>query len=126
LSFVLSQYARQLIATAVSTGGSVAFPATLYLHLYTTNPTPADSGSEVTGGGYSAQSVAFGSPTNGVCASTGDVTISTPSGSIGYGGLRDSATSGGGHLWFFGPLGTTLTGGGSVLFPAGQITAGFN
>lgn len=36
---------------------------TLTLHFYTTNPTSQDAGTEVSGGGYVAQSITFGVPT---------------------------------------------------------------
>ena len=42
---------------------SVPQPAQCYVALYSTNPTGADTGTEISGGGYARQPVAFGAPT---------------------------------------------------------------
>ena len=42
---------------------SVAQPTAIYLALYINDPTDADTGTEVTGEGYTRQQVTFGTPT---------------------------------------------------------------
>ncbi len=41
---------------------SVAQPTTVYLALYLNDPTDADTGTEVSGGGYSRKQITFGAP----------------------------------------------------------------
>ncbi len=72
-------------------------PTTTYLALYTTDPTDADTGTEVSGGSYARQAITFGSPSNG--ASTNSAAIEFPQatadwGIIAYVGIRDAVTSG--------------------------------
>jgi hypothetical protein len=69
--------------------------------LYTTDPTDADTGTEVSGNGYARQSVAFSSPSNGATSNSGAVEFPQATGSWGtvaYIGLRD-ASSGGNLLY---------------------------
>lgn len=59
-----------------------AEPSALEMRLWTAPPgKDGVGGTEVTGGGYTAETVAFGAPTDGVCQASGDVTFATwPSG----------------------------------------------
>ncbi len=85
-------------------------PATVYLALYTANPTSADSGTEVSGGSYARQSVAFASPSGGSTSNTGTLTFPQASGSWGtitHFGIRDALTTG--NLMYFGALAVSKT-----------------
>ena len=80
-------------------------PTTVYVALYTDDPTDADAGTEVTGGSYARQSVAFGAPSDGAADNSSDITFPTASaswGTITHVGLRDAVT--GGNLLFHSPL----------------------
>lgn len=80
-------------------------PATVYVALYTTDPTDADSGTEVTGGAYARQTVAFGAPTDGATDNSSDVTFPTATanwGTVTHVGLRTAVTAG--DLLFHSPL----------------------
>lgn len=92
----------------------VSQPATVYVALYATNPTAADTGTEVSGGGYARQRVTFSSPTI-----SGDVSVvqnvaevvfpqlTASAGTAAYVGLRDAAS--GGNLLFYEALPTAIT-----------------
>lgn len=81
----------------------------VYLALYVTDPTGADTGTEVTGAGYARQRVTFGEP-----QVVGDAVQSANSnkidfgvagsnwGNVAYGALRTAAT--GGELIAFGAM----------------------
>jgi len=69
---------------------------TLYLALFTTNPAEDGSGTEVTGGGYVRQSVAF-TVTGNTASNTAAVEYPTASanyGTVTHVGVYDASTSG--------------------------------
>ena len=85
-------------------------PTTVYLALYTTDPTDADSGTEVSGNAYARQSITFGAPSNGV--STNSAAIEFPQatgswGTVAYVGIRDASTAG--NLLYHTPLDASKT-----------------
>ena len=57
------------IANATLRNQSYTSPATVYAALYSTAPTVSTSGTEITGNGYSRQSVTFSAPSAGVATS---------------------------------------------------------
>lgn len=96
-----SNYLENALINAVLRNTSYTSPATVYVALYTTDPTDADTGTEVSGNGYARQSVAFSSPSNGVTSNSGAVEFPQATGSWGtvaYIGLRDASS--GGNLLF--------------------------
>ncbi len=85
--------------------GITAFsmPAGCYLALYTSDPTTADVGTEVTGGSYARQNLAskFGSESGGIINSNAAITFpAMPAVNITHWGIRSAAT--GGNLLYFG------------------------
>ena len=83
--------------------------ATLYLALYTSDPTIADVGAEVSGGSYARQVIAFSVPVSGVTANSIIALFPTPSGAWGtvtHFGIRDALTVG--NLLYFGTLTTPI------------------
>lgn len=71
-------------------------PATLYLALFTSNPAEDGSGTEVSGGGYVRQTVAF-TVTGNTASNTAAVeyaTASAPYGTVTHVGVYDASTSG--------------------------------
>lgn len=75
--------------------------ATVYLALYTSNPTANDTGTEVSGGGYARQPITFGSPTleNGKQTIKNNARVEFPVatsdwGTITHIGIRTAATGG--------------------------------
>ena len=117
-------------------------PATLYVALYTANPTDSSAGTEVTGGSYarvavasslanwagtqSAGSTTASSGTNGTTSNNNAITFPAPTanwGSVTGTAIMDASTAG--NMWFFGALGTAKTvnnGDAAPSFAAGQLT----
>jgi len=78
--------------------------------LYTSDPTDAGSGTEVSGGSYARKSVTFGSPSNGVVTNDAAVEFDQATaswGTVGYIGLMDAVTTG--NLLFHTALTTAKT-----------------
>ena len=92
---------------------STSAPATVYLALFTTDPTDAGSGTEVSTSGtnYARQSIAFSSASSGTTSNSADVEFSQATGS-GFGtvthfGIFDASTAG--NLLFHGSLTASKT-----------------
>ncbi|WP_137389160.1 phage tail fiber protein [Rhodoligotrophos defluvii] len=82
---------------------SYTMPTTVYLALYTTNPTAANSGTEVSGNGYSRQACAFNAASGLTTANTAQENFTASGGAFGtvtHWGILDAATTG--NLLFFG------------------------
>jgi hypothetical protein len=80
-------------------------PTTVYVALYTSNPTDADTGTEVSGGGYVRQAVTFTAPSDGATSNSADIVFPVATadwGTITHIGLRDAATLG--NLLLYGAL----------------------
>jgi hypothetical protein len=105
-----SNYLENAIINAVLRNTTYTSPATVYVSLYTSDPTDADSGTEVSGGSYARTAVTMGAPSNGVSTNSADVTFPTCTaswGSVTHIGIHDAST--GGNLLFHTPLDTTKT-----------------
>jgi hypothetical protein len=105
-----SNYLENALINAVLRNTSYTSPATVYVSLYTTDPTDAGSGTEVSGGSYARTAVTFGAPSNGVTTNSADVTFPTSTsswGSVTHIGIHDASTSG--NLLFHTPLDTAKT-----------------
>ncbi len=97
----MSNYLENALVNATLRNTSYTSPTTVYVALYTTDPTDADTGTEVSGNGYARQSVTFSSPSNGATSNSSAVEFPQATGSWGtvaYIGLRD-ASSGGNLLY---------------------------
>ena len=93
----MSNYLENALINATLRNTGYTSPTTVYLALYTSDPTDADTGTEVTGNGYARQSITFGAPSNGV--STNSAAIEFPQatgswGTVAYIGIRDASTAG--------------------------------
>ena len=105
-----SNFLENALINATLRATTYTSPATVYVSLYTTDPTDADSGTEVSGGSYARTAVTFGAPSNGVSTNSADVTFPTATGSWGtvtHIGIHDALTSG--NLLFHTPLDTSKT-----------------
>ncbi len=101
----MSNYLENALINATLRATTYTAPATIYVALYTSDPTDADTGTEVTGGSYARTAVTFGAPSNGASLNSADVTFPTctaPWGIITYIGLRDASTAG--NLLYHSPL----------------------
>lgn len=105
-----SNYLENAVIDAVLRNTSYTSPTTVYVGLFTTDPTDAGSGTEVAGGSYARTAVTFSAPSNGVTSNSADVEFpqATASwGSVTHIGLHDAAS--GGNLLFHTVLDTTKT-----------------
>lgn len=103
-----SNYLENAVINAVLRNTSYTSPTTVYVGLYTTDPTDADSGTEVSGGSYARTSVTFDAPSNGVTQNTADLTFPTATaswGTVTHIGLHDASS--GGNLLFHTALDTS-------------------
>lgn len=104
----MSNYLENALVNATLRNTSYTSPATVYVALFTTDPTDAASGTEVTGGAYARTSVTFAAPSNGASASNVDCTFPTCTstwGTVSHIGLFDASTSG--NLLYHTPLDTS-------------------
>jgi hypothetical protein len=93
----MSNYLENALINATLRATTFTSPATVYVGLYTADPTDAGTGTEVSGGSYARQSVTFGAPSNGV--STNSVAVEFPQctstwGTVSHIGILDASTSG--------------------------------
>jgi hypothetical protein len=118
----MSNYLENALINGTLRGTTYTAPTTTYLALYTSDPTDADTGTEVTGGSYARQAITMGAPSNG--ASTNSASIEFPQatadwGIVAYVGIRDALTSG--NLLYHTPLDSSKTIANGDIF---KITAG--
>ena len=105
-----SNYLENALINAVLRNTSYTSPTTVYVALFTSDPTDAGTGTEVSGGSYARTSVTFGSPSNGVTTNSADVTFPTATaswGTVTHIGIYDASTSG--NLLFHTPLDVSKT-----------------
>ena len=105
-----SNYLENALVNAVLRNTTYTSPTTVYVSLYTTDPTDADTGTEVSGGSYARTAVTFGAPSNGVTTNSADVTFPTCTaswGTVTHVGIHDASTAG--NLLFHTPLDTSKT-----------------
>ena len=93
----ISNYLENAIINATLRNTTYTSVATVYISLWTTDPTDAGSGTEVSGGSYARTAVTFAAPSNGVTTNSADVTFPTATGSwgtVGWIGINDALTTG--------------------------------
>ena len=92
-----SNFLENALINATLRATTYTSPATVYVSLWTSDPTDAGSGTEVSGGSYARTAVTFGAPSNGVTTNNADVTFPTATaswGTVGWIGINDASTSG--------------------------------
>jgi hypothetical protein len=93
----MSNYLENALIDATLRNTSYTSPATVYVSLYTSDPTDADTGTEVSGGSYARTAVTFGAPSNGVSTNSAAVEFPQATGSwgtVGWIGIEDASTGG--------------------------------
>jgi hypothetical protein len=106
----MSNFLENALINATLRNTTYTSVATVYVSLWTSDPTDAGSGTEVSGGSYARTAVTFGAPSNGASTNSADVTFPTATGSwgvVGWIGINDAATSG--NLLYHSPLDTSKT-----------------
>jgi len=93
----MSNFLENALINATLRNTTYTSVATVYVSLWTSNPTDAGSGTEVSGGSYARTSVTFAAPSNGVTTNNADVTFPTATaswGTVGWIGINDALSSG--------------------------------
>jgi hypothetical protein len=93
----MSNFLENALLNATLNATTYTAPTTVYVSLWTSDPTDAGSGTEVSGGSYARTAVTFGAPSNGASLNSADVTFPTATaswGTVGWIGINDAATSG--------------------------------
>ena len=107
-----SNYLEKAVLDHFLGTSSTTAPSNVYLSLYTSNPAEDDSGTELSGNGYSRISVSFAAATSGAGSTTGPTSAAEFTanggnwGTVTHFGLHDGATEGGSpdNLLYFGAL----------------------
>jgi hypothetical protein len=93
----MSNYLETALFNEVLRATNYAAPTTVYVGLFTQDPTDAGTGTEVTGGAYARQAVTFGAPTDGQGSNSAAVTFPQATanwGTVSHFGIFDAATAG--------------------------------
>lgn len=122
----LSDHAEKLLLDWLMTNGTATRPTSWYVALYTAAPSDSGGGTEVSGSGYSRQSVTFdaASSPGGTTSNSSEVTFTASGGSFGtvtHIGIFDASTSG--NLLWHGALNAskTIDDGDALVFATGNI-----
>ena len=105
-----SNYLENALINATLRNTSYTSPSVVYVGLYTSDPTDANTGTEVSGGSYARVAVTFGAPSNG--ASTNSAAVEFPQATANWGtvthiGILDALT--GGNLLYHTALDSSKT-----------------
>jgi hypothetical protein len=107
----ISNYLENALINVTLRNTSYTSPTTVYAGLFTSDPTDAGSGTEVSGGSYARKAITFAAPSNGVTTNSAaacEFDQATGSwGTITHFGIFDALTSG--NLLYHGALTTSKT-----------------
>jgi hypothetical protein len=106
----MSNFLENALINATLRNTTYTSVATVYVSLWTSDPTDAGSGTEVSGGSYARTAVTFAAPSNGVTTNSADVTFPTCTaswGTVGWIGINDASTAG--NLLYHSPLDSAKT-----------------
>jgi hypothetical protein len=121
----ISNFLENAIINATLRNTTYTSVATVYVSLWTSDPTDAGSGTEVSGGSYARTAVTFAAPSNGVTTNSADVTFPTATGTwgtVGWIGINDALTTG--NLLYHSPLDVskTVTSGDTFKISTGNLS----
>jgi hypothetical protein len=106
----LSNYLENALINGTLRATSYTAPTTVYVGLFTSDPTDAGSGTEVSGNAYARQSATFASPSNGASSTDADIQFPQATGNwgtVGWFGIFDALTTG--NLMYHGALTASKT-----------------
>ena len=104
----LSNFLENKVLDHVLRNTAYTSPATVYLALHTADPTEAGTGTEVSGGSYARQAVAFDAAASGATQNTSAVSFTNmPAATVTHVGVWDASTNG--NLLFYGALAASKT-----------------
>jgi hypothetical protein len=106
----MSNYLENALINATLRNTTYTSPATVYAALFTSDPTDAGSGTEVSGGSYSRKAIAFGAPSDGASVNSGSVEFDQATGNWGtitHFAIFDASSSG--NMLYHGALTSSKT-----------------
>ncbi|MEB3750055.1 phage tail fiber protein [Geobacillus icigianus] len=106
----ISNYLENALINAVLRNIPYTSPSAVYLALYTSDPTDANTGTEVTGGSYQRQQITFSAPSDGMVSNSNEILFPVATanwGTVTHIGILDAVT--GGNLLFYGAVTTPKT-----------------
>src|SRR6056300_365954 len=120
-----SDYLENELLDHVLSASTYASPATVYVGLFTSDPTDAGTGTEVSGGSYARESAGFATASGGSASTNADITFTTATanwGTITHVGIHDASTAG--NLLFHGAVTTskTIESGDTFQISSGNLT----
>ena len=122
----LSDVSEKLLLDFLMTAGTATRPTAWYVALYTSAPSDAGGGTEVSGGGYARKTVAFAAATSGAGTTSNSGDVSWTASGAAFGtvvaiGIFDAASSG--NLLWHGNMtaSKTIADGDTLEFSAGNI-----
>ncbi len=105
-----SNYLENALINGTLRNTSYTAPTTIYVGLFTSDPTDAGSGTEVSGNAYARQSATFAAPSNGASSTNADIRFDQATGNwgtVGWFGIFDALTTG--NLMYHGALTASKT-----------------
>lgn len=120
-----SDYLEDKVINITLRGQAWTTITTVYVALYTANPTDANTGTEVSGGSYVRMASTWNAPSNGLSTNTTDITFPVATagwGTITHMGILDASS--GGNLLYHGAITSpiTLLSGQQAKFLAGDLS----
>ena len=103
-----SNYLENALINGTLRATNYTAPATVYVGLFTTDPTDAGSGTEVSGNGYARKSATFAAPSNGASTTDADIQFDQATGDWGtvtHFAIFDALTTG--NMLYHGALTTS-------------------
>ena len=124
---MISNYLKTALINGTVRNTQYTVPTKVYLAIYTTNPTAADTGTECTLGGYARQEITFKEAVDYITKNE-EITfppVTSGTGTMAYFGIRDALTAG--NLLFYGALGTprALKTGTQLIIKENELTCTF-
>lgn len=121
----MSNFLENALINATLRNTTYTSPTVVYVGLYITDPTDANTGTQVTGGSYARQAATFGAPADGGSTTTADITFPTCTadwGIIPFFGIFDAPISG--NMLYHGALNNskTIETGDILKIEAGNLT----
>lgn len=105
-----SNYLENALINGTLRATTYTAPTTVYVGLFTSDPTDAGSGTEVSGNAYARQSATFAAPSNGAATTNADVQFPQATGNWGtitHFAIFDALTTG--NMMYHGALTSSKT-----------------
>ena len=123
-----TNYTENLLLTYLLTAGSVTRPTAWYVGLFTSAPSDAGGGTEVSGSGYTRMSTGTMTVSGTATSAVNSAAIEFPAasggnwGAITHAAILDASTSGTMLAWAPLTVGRTINDGDVFRFPASSLT----